>query len=116
MRLGPRSKSIEAASARGIDTLRAKVGSPNLHTWFRPALFLGVHESRAILQLPNKFFIDWITDHYHGALLESLREVVGAELTGVALRANPNAQGELFPRAERRSETSVEETPRRAAR
>jgi hypothetical protein len=37
-----------------------------------------------MLQLPNKFFIDWITDHYHGALLESLREVVGAELSGVA--------------------------------
>lgn len=107
---------MEATWSKVIEILREKIGNQNLDTWFRPALFLGIHESRAMLQLPNKFFIDWITDHYHGALLESLREVVGAELSGVALRANPNAQGELFPRAERRGDTSVEETPRRAAR
>src|SRR5262245_34425188 len=107
---------MEATWLRVTDVLREKIGSQNLETWFRPALFLGIHESRALLQLPNKFFVDWITDHYQAALVESLREVLGTELSGVALRVNPNPQGELFPRSERRNEANQDDNPRRAAR
>jgi chromosomal replication initiator protein len=107
---------MEAAWLRVTDVLREKIGSQNLETWFRPALFLGVHDSRALLQLPNKFFVDWITDHYQPALLESLQAVLGTELRGVALRVNPNPQGELFPKSERHSDPTSDETPRRAAR
>jgi chromosomal replication initiator protein len=107
---------MEATWTRVTDVLREKIGSQNLETWFRPALYLGVHETRALLQLPNKFFVDWITDHYHGALLESLREVIGPELGGIVLRVNPNPQGELFPRSERRAEPGADEAPRRSAR
>src|SRR5437867_6233830 len=107
---------MEAAWLRVTEVLREKIGGQNLETWFRPALFLGVHDSRALLQLPNKFFVDWITDHYQPALLESLREVLGTELRGVTLRVNPNPQGELFPKSDRRSDPANDETPRRAAR
>ena len=107
---------MEATWSRVTDVLREKIGSQNLETWFRPALYLGVHDAHALLQLPNKFFVDWISDHYYAALLESLREIVGGELSGIVLRVNPTAQGELFPRAERRAEVTLEESPRRAAR
>jgi len=107
---------MEATWTRVTDVLREKIGSQNLETWFRPALYLGVHETRALLQLPNKFFVDWITDHYQTALLESLQEVIGSDLGGIVLRVNPNPQGELFPRSERRSDPTVDETPRRNAR
>jgi len=107
---------MEATWTRVTDVLREKIGSQNLETWFRPALYLGVHETRALLQLPNKFFVDWITDHYQTALLESLQEVIGPDLGGIVLRVNPNPQGELFPRSERRPDPSIDETPRRNAR
>jgi chromosomal replication initiator protein len=107
---------MEAAWSRVTDVLREKIGSQNLETWFRPALFLGVHDSRALLQLPNKFFVDWITDHYQPALLESLQQVLGTDVRGVTLRVNPNPQGELFPKSERRTDPTSDETPRRAAR
>jgi len=107
---------MEATWTRVTDVLREKIGSQNLETWFRPALFLGVHETRALLQLPNKFFVDWITDHYHGALLDSLKEVIGPELGGIVLRVNPNPQGELFPRSERRADAATDEAPRRPGR
>jgi chromosomal replication initiator protein len=107
---------MEAAWLRVTDVLREKIGSQNLETWFRPALFLGVHDSRALLQLPNKFFVEWIADHYQPALLESLQAVLGTELRGVALRVNPNPQGELFPKSDRHSDPTSDETPRRTAR
>ena len=99
---------MEATWTRVTDVLREKIGSQNLETWFRPALFLGVHDTRALLQLPNKFFVDWISDHYQTALLESLKEIIGPELGGIVLRVNPTAQGELFPRSERRADPTIE--------
>jgi chromosomal replication initiator protein len=107
---------MEATWTRVTDVLREKIGSQNLETWFRPALFLGVHDTRALLQLPNKFFVDWIADHYQTALLESLKEIIGPELGGIVLRVNPTAQGELFPRSERRADPTIDDTPRRARR
>ena len=107
---------MEATWTRVTDVLREKIGSQNLETWFRPALFLGVHDTRALLQLPNKFFVDWISDHYHTALLESLKQILGPDLGGIVLRVNPTAQGELFPRSERRADPVIDDTPRRARR
>ncbi len=90
---------MEATWSRATGILREKIGSQNLETWFGPALYLGVHDSRALLQLPNKFFIDWITDHYQGALLESLREVIGPELEWNRPAGEPERAGRaLSPR------------------
>lgn len=107
---------MEATWSRVTEILREKIGGQNFDTWFRPALLLGVHDSRALLQLPNKFFIDWITDHYQPALMESLRQVIGAELTGVTLRVNPSPQGELFPPVRRATDSPGSEAPRRGGR
>jgi chromosomal replication initiator protein len=107
---------MEAAWSRAAEILREKIGGQNFDTWFRPASLLGVHEARALLQLPNKFFVDWIAEHYQAALLDALREVLGSDLNGVTLRVNPSAQGELFPRSERRAEPSNGEAPKRSSR
>lgn len=107
---------MESTWSRVTDVLREKIGVHNLETWFGPALFLGARDSHVLLQLPNKFFVDWIAEHYQPALLDSLREVIGPHISTVVLRLNPNPQGELFPRAQRRSDSLNEETPRRLAR
>src|SRR3990172_3624476 len=107
---------MEAVWLRITEILREKIGAQNFDTWFRPALLLGVHESRVLLQLPNRFFVDWISDRYQPALLESLREVLGAEVSGVTLRVNPNPQGELCPGSERRAEPPGADSPRRTSR
>ena len=39
---------------------------------------------------------------------------LGPELAGITLRVNPNVQGELFPRTERRNEAAAAEAPKRA--
>ncbi|MGH7806388.1 MAG: chromosomal replication initiator protein DnaA, partial [Candidatus Binatia bacterium] len=81
------------------DVLREKIGGQNVETWFHPALFLGVKDRSAVLQLPNKFFVDHIADNYHDALLESFRTICG-DVSDVRLHSNPSRQGELFLPAE----------------
>ncbi len=79
------------------EILREKIGGQNVEAWFAPAVFLGTHGGTTTLELPNKFFVDWISERYYPALLESFREVCGPELAQVSLRVNPKPQGELFP-------------------
>jgi chromosomal replication initiator protein len=89
-------RSMEVVWARVSELLREKIGNQNVATWFAPAVFLGIRDRRAVLQLPNKFFVDWISEHYHGALLESLHEVCGEGVAQVMLHVNATPQGELF--------------------
>ena len=98
---------MQAIWGRVTDLLRERIGSQNLETWFEPAHFLGLRERGAVLQLPNKFFVDWISEHYQVALLESFRGVCGDGVSQVVLHVNPSRQGELFPGA------PAEEKPRR---
>jgi chromosomal replication initiator protein len=86
---------VEAIWSRVSDVLREKIGGQNVETWFHPALFLGVKDRSAVLQLPNKFFVDHIADNYHDALLESFRTICG-DVSDVRLHSNPSSQGELF--------------------
>lgn len=75
--------------------LEEKIGLQSVETWFQPAVFLGVRDRRAALQLPNKFFVDWISENYQAALLDSFRAVC-VDVATVTLHANPTQQGELF--------------------
>jgi chromosomal replication initiator protein len=86
---------VEAIWARVSDVLREKIGGQNVETWFHPALFLGVKDQSAVLQLPNKFFVDHIAENYQDALLESFRSICG-DVSDVRLHSNPSQQGELF--------------------
>jgi chromosomal replication initiator protein len=90
---------MEAIWPRVLDLVREKVGAQNTETWFEGAVCLGIRDRHAYLQLPNKFFVDWIAEHYHEALLESFRAVSGDGVADVILHANPTRQGELFLRA-----------------
>ncbi len=102
---------MEASWARITDVLRERIGAQNFETWFRPASLVAVNDSAADLQLPNKFFVDWIGDHYQDALLESVRTILGAQIQRVSLRVNPNPQGELFPGPAASRERDASETP-----
>src|SRR5688572_29001463 len=80
---------------RVSDLLREKIGSQNVETWFQNAQFRGVADRRAVPQLPNKFFVDWIAENYNDVLLESFRSVCG-DVAHVQLHVSPGLQGELF--------------------
>jgi chromosomal replication initiator protein len=46
-------------------------------TWFRELSIGNISENEAILNVPNKFFRDWIRDHYQSVLEEALGAATG---------------------------------------
>ncbi len=46
-------------------------------TWFRELSIGNISETEAILNVPNKFFRDWIRDHYQSVLEEALGTAMG---------------------------------------
>src|SRR5688572_1278834 len=46
-------------------------------TWFRELSIGNISETEAILNVPNKFFRDWIRDHYQSLLEEALGTAMG---------------------------------------
>ncbi|MBN2232789.1 MAG: chromosomal replication initiator protein DnaA [Deltaproteobacteria bacterium] len=63
-----------------LGTLRGQISEQNFHTWFEPIRFRGVEGSTAILEVPNKFFRDWLTDNYPSAIERAFRQVTEQDL------------------------------------
>jgi chromosomal replication initiator protein len=64
---------------RASDIIRGRVGDKTFDLWFKSLTFNGISENRISLSVPNKFFKDWITEHYLTTIVESLRTVDGNE-------------------------------------
>jgi chromosomal replication initiator protein len=44
-------------------------------TWIKPIQFVGLEEDVVFLQVPNRFILDWIKDHYTSLIQEILSEI-----------------------------------------
>ena len=47
-----------------IEDLGKQVSSQLFSTWFRPITFIAGNETSIELEVPNRFFLDWIQEHY----------------------------------------------------
>ena len=66
--------NIEEAWSKTVESIGVKVGSQTFDLWFRPLKLLQLQDRHIILEVPNKFFKEWIEDHYPGLITEVLRE------------------------------------------
>ena len=64
-----------------LEFLKPRMNLESFDLWFRPIRPLGFEDNRFILQVPNKFFSEWIKDHYQELMLGWLKERVGAPVT-----------------------------------
>lgn len=55
--------------------LEEKLGKGSLELWFRPIKLIEYNEDLIILEVPNRFFKEWIEDNYVGHLSETFSEV-----------------------------------------
>ncbi len=52
------------------------MGSQTFDLWFRPLKLLRLQDEEIILEVPNKFFKEWIEDHYPGLISETVENIV----------------------------------------
>jgi chromosomal replication initiator protein len=73
--------NIEEAWTKTIDAIGTKVGTQAFDLWFRPLKLVQFQDHNVILEVPNKFFKEWIEDHYPGIIPETIKEFVKAEVS-----------------------------------
>jgi chromosomal replication initiator protein len=60
-----------------LSKIEEKVGSSVAELWFKPIKLLQVKERQATIDIPNRFFRDWIEENYPYLIAESLGNTLG---------------------------------------
>src|SRR5690606_24255522 len=56
-----------------LATLRSQLSEENFRTWLEPVQLERLDQRSVVLRVPNRFYADWLSLHYLGLILESLR-------------------------------------------
>ncbi len=64
-----------------LSHIEEHIGAAKFSTWFEPLKYLGVQGNCVHIQVPNRFTREWLSEHYLPLMLQTLRQLVGAEAT-----------------------------------
>lgn len=96
-----------------LEQLQERLGKQNFDTWIRPICFSEQNGDEIWLDVPNKFFRDWLTDHFLGPIEQVLRSIARHDVK-VCLNVNPRMQSkEVAEKGERKVEQERDK-PQRA--
>ncbi len=73
--------NIEEAWTKTIEAIGTKVGNQAFDLWFRPLKLVQFKNESVVLEVPNKFFKEWIEDHYPGIISETIEDFVKKEVS-----------------------------------
>ena len=75
-----------------IERVRPEIGDDNVELWLKPIEPLNLDGHMLHIRVPNKFFVEWIRDHYQQKLEASIKTISGLPLSleyGVAQEIQP---------------------------
>ena len=58
--------------SQAVTEIKERIGRHNYETWIKPISFVSRNKNEICLDVPNKFFRDWLTEHYLTQLQEIL--------------------------------------------
>jgi chromosomal replication initiator protein len=64
-----------------LSIVEKKVGPNAFELWFKPIKLTQLKEQNAVLEIPNRFFRDWVEDYYPTLLNDVIEEAVGHPVT-----------------------------------
>lgn len=71
--------TLEEAWRVHFQELETSVNKQSFDTWIRPLTFVGRQGREAVFGVPNKFFIDWMNEHYTESIQQNLRRLTADE-------------------------------------
>ncbi len=95
--------NIEEAWTKTIEAIGAKVGNQAFDLWFRPLKLVQFQDERVVLEVPNKFFKEWIEDHYPGIISDTF-EVYIKKAVSVSYRVFEKKEDPAIRKIETRQE------------
>ncbi len=60
-----------------LANIRSQVNPQSFKTWFEPIQPIKLEDQSLTIQVPNKFFYEWLEEHYLGILKNSIRRELG---------------------------------------
>lgn len=68
---------IEEIWDKCLSLIEKKVGTHVFELWFKPMRLIQIKDQNVILEVPNRFFKEWIDDYYPNIISEVMVEVTG---------------------------------------
>ena len=66
---------------KSLSKIEEKVGNNILDLWFRPIKLTQLKEQQVMIDIPNRFFKDWIEDNYPDIIAETIGSIMGYPVT-----------------------------------
>jgi chromosomal replication initiator protein len=73
--------NIEKIWDKSLSKIAEKVGDSTFDLWFKPIKLLQLKDKTILLEIPNRFFRDWIEDNYPTIIADAVESILGYPLT-----------------------------------
>ncbi len=92
-----------------LEELKGKIPPSSVETWLNPASLSGIDGNRLILEVPNKFYKNWISENFEPAIIDAAHRVLGIE--NPVLEYEVNTKEKSREKGERHKPQEKEQTP-----
>jgi len=62
-----------------LSTIRKNINTQSFRTWFEPIKPVRLNQNALTIQVPNKFFYEWLEEHYVALLKMTIRNELGSQ-------------------------------------
>lgn len=66
--------------AEVLSALKKEISAQSFETWLKPTQAVSLNDEALTVEVPNKFFKEWLTDHYYDVLSEATGRASGHKL------------------------------------
>ena len=63
-----------------LETIRAETEGQSFRTWFEPTKAVELTDGTLRIEVPNRFFADWLEEHYMTLIARAIEEHAGEPL------------------------------------
>lgn len=98
--------------AAALGAIKDRIGKQNFDTWIKPVRFLAKNKNEITLEVPNKFFRDWLTENYLNQI-ESILGSLAKQEINILFSVNQKLEGRAKTEKVFKKEDREREKPQR---
>jgi len=98
--------------AAALTEIKERIGKQNFEAWIKPVRFVLKSKNEIVLEVPNKFFRDWLTEHYLHHIETALSSISKSDVV-VTFEINSKLEHQVpAGKGEKKQERELEPAPR----
>ncbi|MDP2682326.1 MAG: chromosomal replication initiator protein DnaA [Deltaproteobacteria bacterium] len=90
-----------------LEAVKGQIPGQHFNTWFKPISVAGINETSLELEVPNRFFLEWLKDHYLPLIQEAITKTSQREYSIVWRIGKVSTQRTSIPVSTALSQTSA---------